>query len=254
MPSSARARCGGRPHHALRPDGNRQATSLSARLVAENRDLLERACSARLVAEISAGTLDSSRFRSYLCIERHFVVESARLLAAAALRSPDEETLVQHVYAAHHLVHDQLRYFSEAVQRVGALGPVSGAALDMAGALAGLAREAVASGDYWRPIVLSYATEHMYLTWCVATLPAVDSTTEVGRWVAMHTTTAFRNRVGYLASEVDRGTPHDSADQANRLYRDVIMAEIRFHEAPYVEQGTVGHTHEDHEDHEEGLR
>lgn len=198
------------------------------------------------MSDIGSGTLGVSTFRTYLAIERHFVVESARLLASAALRAPDEETLIQHVYAAHHLVNDQLRYFSETLQRVGDSGPVSERALDTAGALAGLAREAVASGDYWPPIVLSYATEHMYLTWCEATLPAVDPTTEVGRWVAMHTTAAFRDRVGYLAGEVDRATPDDAADQANRLYRDVIKAEIRFHEAPYVDQSTSDRT-KDHE-------
>lgn len=251
VPSSAPAHCAGGPHvDGLRPDGNRQATSLSARLVIENRDVLERACGARFVSDIASGTLGASRFRSYLSIERHFVVESARLLAAAALRSPDEGALVEHVYAAHHLLHDQLQYFSEADQRVGAFGPLSEAALDTAAALTVLAREAVASGEYWPPIVLSYATEHMYLTWCEATLSTVDPTTEVGRWVTMHTTTAFRDRVGYLASEVDRATPHDCANQANRLYRDVIEAEIRFHEAPYVEESTSGRTHKDHE---EGL-
>ncbi len=225
--------------------------SLSARLVDENRDVLERACTARFMSEIRSGTLTASTFRTYLAIERHFVVESARLLAAAALRSPNEETLIQHVYAAHHLVQDQLRYFSETLRRVGDPGPVPAAGLDMAGALVGLAREVIASGDYWRPIVLSYATEHMYLTWCEATLPAVDPTTEIGRWVAMHTTAAFRNRVSYLADEVDRATPDGVADQANRLYRHVMAAEIRFHEAPYVDQGRAGRTKNEH--HEDGL-
>ncbi|WP_162529380.1 hypothetical protein [Segeticoccus rhizosphaerae] len=200
------------------------------------------------MVDIASGTLELSTFRAYLAIERRFVVESARLLAAAALRSPDEETLIQHVYAAHHLVHDQLRYFAETLQRVGDSGPVSTAALATAGGLARLAREVVASGDYWHPIVLSYATEHLYLTWCDATLPAVDPGTEVGRWVAMHTTSSFRGRVKYLASEVDRATPDGAAGQANRLYREVIEAEIRFHEAPYADSGPDGHTDKDHED------
>lgn len=223
-------------------DETTHPTSLSARLVDDNRDLLEKACTARFMNEINSGTLSGSTFRTYLAIERHFVVESARLLAAAALRSPSEESLIEHVYAAHHLLHDQLRYFSETLRSVGDASPASQAALDMAGALAALARESIAADDYWRPIVLSYATEHMYLKWCEAALAAVDSTTEVGRWVTMHTTAAFRGRVEYLASEVDRATPNAVADQANRLYRDAIEAEIRFHDAPYVDQSTSHNT------------
>jgi thiaminase/transcriptional activator TenA len=217
-------------------------------MVDDNHDLLARACTGRFMNDIASGTLELSTFRAYLAIERHFVVESARVLAATALRSPDEESLIQHVYAAHHLVHDQLRYFAETLQRVGDADPVSRAALATADGLARLAREVVASGDYWRPVVLSYATEHLYLTWCDATLPAVDPTTEVGRWVAMHTTSSFRDRVKYLAGEVDRATPDDAASQANRLYRQVIEAEIRFHEAPYADTGPQCRTDEDHED------
>lgn len=200
------------------------------------------------MSEIRSGTLAVSTFRTYLAIERRFVVESARLLAAAALNSPDEEALIQHLYAAHHLVHDQLQYFAQTLDRVGDPGPMSDAALHHARALAGLACEVVASGDYWRLVLLSWATEHMYLTWCEATFPAADPTTEVGRWVAMHATAAFRDRVRYLAGEVNRATSDVAADKANRLYRDVLEAEIRFHEAPYVDQRTSDRAPEHHKD------
>lgn len=223
---------------AVAGDGNDQSTPLSVRLVTDNRDLLERACTARFMAEVRSRALSLPVFRTYLAIERRFVVESARLLAAAALWSPDEPTLIQHVYAANHLVHDQLQYFSETLQRMGDSRPVSEAATDKAGELARLAREVVASGEYWRLVVLSYATENMYLKWCEATLPAVEPTTEIGRWVAMHTTTEFRARVGYLAGELDRSTPDGAVAEANQLYRDVIEAEIGFHEAPYADEST----------------
>ena len=209
--------------------------SLSARLVEDHRELLDRACTARFMTEVRDGTLATSTFRSYLAIERHFVVESARMLAAAALRSQDETALVGHLDAAHDLVHGQLDYFSETLARVGDPGPLSGPALERAGGLAELARRVVASGDYWRLIVLSFTTEHLYLTWCRATLPHVDPGTEAGRWVAMHTTTAFADRVHHLAGEVDRATPPDRADEAGQLYRAVLEAELTFHEAPYLE-------------------
>ena len=236
MPNSSSALRADAPRSGgTRSDENWHMTALSARLVDYNHDLLERACTARFMNEMSTGTLNGSTFRAYLAIERHFVVESARLLAAAALRAPSEESLIQHVYAAHHLVHDQLRYFSETLPPADGAKPVPKAALDMAGALPELAQEVMATGDYWRSIVLSFATEHMYLTWCEVVLPAVDPTTEVGCWVRMHTTSAFRDRVEYLACEVDRATPPDAADQANRLYRKAIEAEIMFHNAPYID-------------------
>lgn len=237
---------GGPPDDRAGSHWNRRSVSVSVRLVDENGDVLQRACTAQFMSDVGSGKLGASTFRTYLAIERHFVVESARLLSAAALRSPNEETLIRHVYAAHGLVHGQLQYFSEAFRRLGDPGPIPAAGLNTAGVLAGLAREVVASGDYWRLMVFSYATEHMYLTWCEATLPAVDLTTEIGRWVAMHTTTAFRERVGYLAREVDRATPDDVVDKANHLYRDVIEAEIRFHQAPYA--GTADGTDEHHKD------
>lgn len=211
-----------------------ETMSLSALLVRDNSSLLERACSARFMTEVRNKTLDVATFRNYLAIERHFVVESARLMAAAALRAPDETALVGHLDAAHDLVHGQLDYFSHALARVGDPGPISEPALEQARGLAELARHVVASGDYWRLIVLSFTTEHLYLTWCQAALPHIDPETEVGRWVAMHTTTTFSDRVRQLAGEVDRVTPPDAADQAGNLYRAVLEAELTFHEAPYL--------------------
>jgi len=212
-----------------------ETSLLGDELITENRALIEKACSARFMREVRANSISTRHFSQYLLFESRFVMAAARLLAAAVQLAPDDSALINHAGALHDLVTEQRGYFRRAFEKLGEPRPPSPDAVAAAESLDQVARRVRERMRYTEIMVISYATEHLYLTWCTEAQRYVDPHQDSGVWVLMHTADAFVNRVRWLKDEIDSWTPASvNHVELSRLFAATIAAEIEFHESPYL--------------------
>lgn len=207
---------------------------VGGRLTSDHEETIYDACSIRFIREIRNDGLGRAAYLRYLFFEANFVSDAARLLGAAVVSAPDEQSLVAHGKALYDLVHNQRRYFSSAFEELGQPLKPSAAAVRKAGHLREIALRLHDKSNYLLIMVFCFATEYFYLRWCSEISSHTDLSGHVGRWVGMHTTSSFQSRVEFLCNELDRqdvgGVEYD---EMSELFGATISAEISFHDAVY---------------------
>src|SRR5687768_5858521 len=98
-PTARRSRCSGK---------RLSVPSLSERLIAEGRPLLDLQLAHPTVAGIARGDLDESVFRSWLEQDYLFLLDYARVFARLAWQAPDAAHLATLVGLAYSTLHEEL--------------------------------------------------------------------------------------------------------------------------------------------------
>lgn len=203
-------------------------------LIKRNGNLIQRAGHCKFIRQVRTGSLSRDAAWNYVVLEAQFINEATRLIGAAVANAPDDRSLAEHSRAVIDLVEDQRPYL-ENVAKI--IGPADGRidSVDVPDhSLAGLASRIRYSGDYGYIVTLCFATEVFYLWWCTGALETLVDNTYLSEWVRMHTTVAFRRRVDFLSSEVDRLDVGEYSDyRLSALFEETIEAEVEFHDAVY---------------------
>ncbi len=208
---------------------------LSAALKERNADVWERARTMRFVREVTDDTIDDTVFARYLLFEREFVDTAARLAGAAVREAPSAEALAGHARTLHALVTDQYDYFTRALETTG-VPEVGPRAQEQASVLTEEVLDAADALGYPAIVTCMYAAESLYENWCGAAVRSPSARGEVADWVHLHTVEPFTTQVRFLEAEIDalEILPETAADLVT-VFGKVLAAEIRFHDAAYVE-------------------
>lgn len=208
----------------------------SERLIAVAGQEVKVAAQARLLREMTDGTVSETAYARYLRIEEEFVRTAARVLGMAVWDAPGWDALTRHAASLHALTTEQAEYFAQARQQWPVqleLGPRGHA---QAGGLS--ERVLDAARDFGYPAVVTgmLAAEHLYLTWCTRALDAPEQRPKaVQEWIALHTRSPFTEQVEVLRAEVDALSGSISDEQLYQWFVGTLREETRFHDAAYVE-------------------
>lgn len=208
----------------------------SVRLIAAASEEVEVSADARLLREMTAGTVSGDAYARYLRIEEEFVRTAARVLGMAVWDAPEWDALTRHATALHALVTEQTEYFAQARQQWSVqveLGPRGHAqSVGLSELVFGAAQES----GYPAVVTGMLAAEHLYLTWCTRALDAPEQRPKaVQEWIALHARSPFADQVEVLREEVDALPGSISDEQLYQWFVSVLREEIRFHDAAYVE-------------------
>lgn len=206
----------------------------SARLVDAARGDLAAAAGARLITEITAGTVDPAAYARYLLIEEEFVRTAARVLGAAVWHAPDDNATAGHARALFGLVTEQRDYFARTRADWPAAAELGAQGRRQAAGLSGFVLRAAADHGYPAIVTALFAAEHLYLTWCTAAA-ALDAArpAAVREWVDLHARAPFTDQVAFLRAEVDALDAGVGDPALLEWFTGMLAEETHFHDAVY---------------------
>ena len=204
-------------------------TSLSARLIAEGRPLLDAQLAHPTVAGIARGDLDEVVFRSWLEQDYLFLLDYVRVFARLAWQAPDGHvgTLVD---LAHSTLHEELDLHRSLAAEFGA---------DLEGAVKGPA------GAAYTSFLLDAAADYgiglaalLPCMWGYSTLGRLmDRPTEprYARWVDTYADPGFAELAGRCARMLDEAAP--AFEPARAAFLTAMDHELAFWDVPPIADG-----------------
>jgi thiaminase/transcriptional activator TenA len=210
--------------------------SLSDRMLRENADTFGRMVAHRFVRDVSDDRLPAEVFDRYLVIEGAFVDTAIAIFALATAMTEGIETRRRLIAVLDALANAQVAYFESVL----AARRISPAKTDLSAPGVTAFREGMLRiaerGGYAEIVTAMFAAEWMYWTWCKNAARAQISDPHLRKWIDLHAAPDFEAQANWLRAEVDRvGGRLDDVGRAGlvRLFGEVLMLEIGFHDAAY---------------------
>ena len=212
-------------------------TSLSTKLLEQNRNVWDAMQNHRFVRDIEEDQLEADVFHRYLVYERIFVETAILIFGNAMVRAPHLDQKVWLIGVLHALAGEQIRYFDRSFQALQIPRDAIRATLPesvnaFCSEMLGFARD----GGYAEGIAAMLAAEWMYATWCSRAAKRAIGDPELRRWVDLHAAPEFAAQAAWLRGEIDDfGESASQQDMASisAIFRRALELEIDFHSAPY---------------------
>lgn len=211
-------------------------SSLSERMLDENRTVWDAMQAHRFVRDVEADRLPEDVFHHYLVIEGAFVATAIGIFAQGVIKAPGIRQQRWLIGVLRALAEEQIGYF----ERTYAALEIDPAAYDVKAPQveafrAGMERIA-SEGSYLDIVTAMFAAEWMYWHWCRRAAQTPLSDPELKRWVDLHAEDAFAAQAKWLKAEVDAGDA--TLNEAERvrlshLFGHVLQLEVEFHSSAY---------------------
>ncbi|MGH3451080.1 MAG: thiaminase II [Haloechinothrix sp.] len=221
-------------------------SGLSDELRADAADIWDAQHGHPLVRGIGDGTLDKDRFRFWIRQDYLFLIEYSRLLAMAAARAPDLDTMSRFAGLLQETLHEEMDLHRSYCADLG----IPEADLET--------EQMAPTTRGYTDFMLRTATVGDFVELLAALLPCMWGFNEIGlvlnaagapdddhyaRWIDMYASSEFTELVGWLRALTDRigtGLPSGARTRVREVFRTSSRYELAFWEMAWSGEGWPG--------------
>lgn len=213
------------------------AETLSAQILRENTQVLDKMLSHRFVEDIKADRLPKDVFERYLVFEGAFVDTAISIFAFAAAKAENIAQKRWLIGVLDALANQQIAYFEKTYADRGIDPADHDCAMPQVAAFRDGMLEIARDGGFLDTVAAMFAAEWMYWTWSKDAARRQISDPLLKEWVDLHAHPDFAAQALWLKAELDAaGEGMSKAERSllSGIFGRAQSLEIAFHDAPYL--------------------